>query len=133
MTPGRSLLARVALVIAVIWLIVSVAAGAWLIKTAGTDDQVMSPAKAPRLSATSALSAYGGDAYTGIQNAAADTEHSVVNGFNSLAAYQQALAQAKADSDLATSERLQQALGLLIIGLGVLTFVVAASHGRRAT
>jgi len=86
----------------------------------------------PSLSASSEHLFYGGDAYTGIQNAASDTEHAVVHGVNQLAAFQLALQRAVAEQDsqraATTHSETQKGLGFLIIGVGVLTFTVALTR-----
>ena len=82
--------------------------------------------------ASSERTSYGGDAYTGIQNAASDTEHAVVVGVNELATFQLALQQAIAAQDSQRSADLeahvQDGLGFLIIGIGVLNLTVAMTR-----
>jgi uncharacterized membrane protein YidH (DUF202 family) len=77
-----------------------------------------------------------GDAYTGIQNAASDTEHAVVDGVNELGAFQLALQQAVAAQEARRSShfqsQVQDGLGILIIGIGVLNFTVALTRFTRA-
>src|SRR4051794_23196304 len=65
------------LALAMLWLVASVIVGIGLMKDEPA--KVSAPSvPTPALSATSEHSLYGGDAYTGIQNAASDTEHSLV-------------------------------------------------------
>jgi hypothetical protein len=123
------------LALAVFWLIASVIAGIGLIR----DDPEAASAltvSPPTLSSSSGHASYGGDAYTGIQNAASDTEHAVVNGVNKLGAFQLALQQAVAAQEARRSSHLQSqvqdGLGLLIIGIGVLNFTVALTRFTRA-
>ena len=84
------------------------------------------------MKASSGLSVYGGDAYTGIQNAAAKTERAVVDGFNAELTLQRSLAVAKWESDRQSSQRIQQGIGVLIICMGVLTLVVAGTRRTGA-
>lgn len=123
----RSAARTLSLVLATVWLAVSVAVGVWLFTGVKTSAIQLNATK-PNLSAQSANSAYGGDAYTGIQNAASDTEHAVVDSANGLSQFSQELAESSATLDRALSNRLQQGLGILIIGVGVLTFIVALSR-----
>jgi hypothetical protein len=119
------------LALAMVWLVASVIVGAELMQ-AETANVSAPTVPIPALSPTSEHSVYGGDAYTGIQNAASDTEHSLVDGVNQLAAFQLALAQAVAKQDSQRSSsmqsEIQKGLGFLIIGLGVLNFTVALTR-----
>ena len=118
----RNALNAISLVLAALLLVASVVVGFWFIdaapKQAGT-------AKAKQLTSNSEMVIYGGDAYTGIQNAAAETERSVVESANTLAA----LASAQhADQAVADAERwghLWKALAALVIALGAANFTVA--------
>lgn len=117
------------------WLIASVVIGVGFIQEAPESAAAVT-VETPELSASSSYSFYGGDAYTGIQNAASDTEHAVVDGVNGLAEFQLALEQKLAAQEArrwAESEsRLHDALGFSIIGLGVLTFVVALGRATSS-
>jgi hypothetical protein len=141
---GRGL--RVAgLALAGLLLGVSLATGIWLIVVGGRAPALTMPggsgpislgATRADLTAVSKLQIYGGDAYTGIQNAAADTEHSVVDGVNALAAEIGDLDNARAtfDRDVATATaqahqkqlaHLSIGVGVAVVGIGIATFTVA--------
>jgi hypothetical protein len=90
----------------------------------------------PSLTASSELSAYGGDAYTGIQNAAAYTEQAVVNGVNELATFQLALQKAVAAEDAhhsaSAQAHVEDGLGFLSIGVAVVNLTVALTRLTNA-
>ncbi len=128
--PSRGRLS-VSLALAAVWLAVSVAGGAWLFF--GTDSGAVTlHATKPVLAAESSHTVYGGDAYTGIQNAASDTEHAVVDGTNGLANLSQELADSSASFNRGLANRMQQGLGILVVGVGLLNFTVAMSRRRGA-
>src|SRR3954453_22365595 len=102
-TRGRELHAFL-LVLASLWLIASVAAGVWLF-TGTKSGAVHLRASRPTLTAQSTQASYGGDAYTGIQNAASDTEHAVVEGSNQLAGVSQDLANSSAEFNQTLTKR----------------------------
>jgi hypothetical protein len=119
------------LALAMIWLFASVFVGVRLMQDEAA--KVTAPSvPTPALSPSSEHTLYGGDAYTGIQNAASDTEHSLVEGVNQLATFQLALQQAVAEQDNQRSSsmraEMQKGLGFLIIGLAVLNFTVALTR-----
>lgn len=113
------------------WLPVSLAA-AWLVASLVAGLHVMNMpfdvtagqgGSAPQLTARSMRSAYGGDAYTGIQNAASDTEHAVVAGTNEMAAVTVSLAEKNRALSVQVAQRQWDSwtfsLGFLIISAGV--------------
>ncbi|MFL6239073.1 MAG: hypothetical protein ACJ735_06235 [Actinomycetes bacterium] len=122
-TRGRELRTFL-LVLATVWLIASVGAGVWLF-TSTKADAVHLRATRPTLTAQSTHDSYGGDAYTGIQNTASDTEHAVVEGSNELAGVSQELADSSAEFNRTLAKRVQQGLGVLVIGVGLLNFTLA--------
>jgi hypothetical protein len=125
---GRgSRLGWVALTLATLWLIASVIVGVQVIQAKPAEVSALR-VPTPSLSASSEHLFYGGDAYTGIQNAASDTEHAVVQGVNQLAAFQLALQRADSRRARTTHSETQKGLGFLIIGVGVLTFTVALTR-----
>lgn len=85
-------------------------------------------ASSPVVTSEAERSVYGGDVYTGIQNAAADTEQAVVAGTNSLAVQAQGLADSSAGFNQALLNHIQQGLAVLIVGVGILNFTVALSR-----
>lgn len=121
------------LTLATLWLIVSTIVGVKLIQSEPAEVSALN-VPTPTLSASSDHVFYGGDAYTGIQNAASDTEHAVVEGVNELAKFQLALQRSVAEQDSKRSSNIQseiqQGLGYIVIGLGVLTFIVALTRTR---
>jgi hypothetical protein len=133
-TRGRWL-RWIPLALAMLWLIASVIVGLKLIQDEPDEVSALG-VPTPTLSASSEHIFYGGDAYTGIQNAASDTEHAVVEGVNQLAAFQLALQQAMAEQDSRRSSsmqsEMQKGLGFLIIGLGVLNFTVALTRTSKS-
>jgi hypothetical protein len=123
------------LALAVLWLIASVIVGVQLMQHDPEEVSALD-VTAPKLSASSEHVFYGGDAYTGIQNAAADTEHAVVDGVNQLGAFQLALQKAVADQEnrqsASVQTEMQKGLGFLIIGVGVLNVTVALTRLRKS-
>lgn len=121
------------LALAVLWLIGSVIAGVNLMLHDPIEDSALD-VSTPSLSASSGQVSYGGDAYTGIQNAAANTESAVVDGVNELGTFELALQQAMDDQESRRSQSMQfelrNGLGFLIIGIGVLNFTVALTRSR---
>ena len=128
---GRTLIQGVSLVLASLWLIASIVVGAVLM-LGGPTQPADSTTTLPNLTSSATKELYGGDAYTGIQNAAADTENAVVKGTNGLAQLQLSIAQSQAAADKGAAKNLEFGLGFLIIGVGVLTFTSALQRfGRR--
>jgi hypothetical protein len=116
-----------ALVLAALWLIASVAAAVSLYTGVKTGPVHLN-ASSPLVTSKAEHNIYGGDAYTGIQNAAADTEQAVVSGTNSLAVQAQGLADSSAGFNQALLNHIQQGLAVLIVGVGILNFTVALSR-----
>lgn len=125
----------VPLALAVGWLIPSVIFGLKLIQDEPSAASALNVTP-PNLSAMSAHILYGGDAYSGIQNAASDTEHAVVKGTNALAAFELSLQQAAAAQDAARSAnsqaRIEDGLGFLLIAIAVLNCTVALGRLTNA-
>jgi hypothetical protein len=113
--------------VASVWLVASVAAGIWLFVGASSDPVRLSATR-PYLTPDSVHIAYGGDAYTGIQNAASDTEHAVVDATNGMVAFSQDLAESSAGFNRGLANRVEQGLAVLIVGVGLLNFTVAMSR-----
>lgn len=126
--PARSPWTWVPLVLALLWSIPSVIVGVNLI-TDSPSPTVSVQASAPNLSSNAEEIAYGGDAYTGIQNAAAETEKAVVDGFNQLGTFQLALqrsvAEQQARNAAASQAHVEDGLGWLLISLAVVNLTVA--------
>jgi hypothetical protein len=110
------------LLLATLWLAVSIGAGIWMIASSPTHKNV--DVRVTHLTASSEETEYGGDAYTGIQNAASDTEHAVVDGVNGLARMEFNLAQASMEQRHDDAAHLADGVGFLIIGIGVATFIL---------
>lgn len=128
---GAGAAAWLSLALSAIALIAAVVVGVGFIKGSEADRPTITAAP-PALTTTASHQFYGGDAYTGIQNAAADTAHAVVDGVNDLGALQLRAAQQTAASAYASERRLMQGLGALLIALGVVNFTVALGRlGRR--
>ena len=106
------------LVLSGLLLVCSLVAGGWLIRDVPEGVHGVGPGHAR---SQAQHIEYGGDAYTGIQNAAAETEQAVVEQTNTLAG----LAAAQVNEQTAEWNRLWTALGLLIMLLGGINFVVA--------
>lgn len=129
--PARSRWQWVPLVLALLWAIPSVVVGVNLI-TDTPSSAVSVGAAAPSLTSSSEELAYGGDAYTGIQNAAAETERAVVDGFNQLGSFelelQRSVAQQQAKRAAASQAHVEDGLGWLLISLAVLNITVAVGR-----
>lgn len=108
------------LILATALLVASVLAGFWLIDSA--PDAPRTPT-ASELSAVAAHEYYGGDAYTGIQNAAADTENAVVVGANELAELASELQETQLEADAAWWTHLWTALAALIVVIAAANFI----------
>jgi hypothetical protein len=118
----RKALNAVSLILAALLLVASVVVGFWLIDTA---PKQAGTAKAKELTSKSEMSIYGGDAYTGIQNAAAETERSVVESANTLAALESAQHSKQAAADAERWGHLWKALAALVIAVGAANFTIA--------
>ncbi|GCD88573.1 hypothetical protein [Nocardioides sp. LS1] len=108
------------LILAGAWLACSIVVGLWLMISShsiASDEVRLAPI--PGTSTTS----YGGDAYTGIQNAAANT----VNGVRALARFDSVQARVERRE----SSRTNVGIGFIVIGIGVANFNVALM--RRST
>ncbi len=134
MTRGRSPRQRVAA-----W-VTTVAATAWLAVSAVVGVGMVSPdsqGSVPlsdymvTISSRSQHQAYGGDAYTGIQNAASDTEHAVVEASNANIKALEAIGRTIAVRQAAASDAITLAIGWLLISTGVSTFLVVFSLNSR--
>jgi len=120
---------QIPMILASVWLLVSIVVGL-ILMTGGPNKSGDVRATLPSLSSSASRSAYGGDAYTGIQNAAADTENAVIASANSLAQLELTLAQATSQSAAASGKNTQFGIGFLIIALAVGIFVLTL---RRPT
>ena len=112
----------ISLVLATLLLAAAVAVGVWLISAAPAAP--LAPA-AQKLSTSAARSYYGGDAYTGIQNAAADTENSVVAAANAAATHASTLQTSEFHAQAAWWGHLWKGLSALIIVIAAGNFVTA--------
>lgn len=102
------------LILAGAWLACSIVVGLWLMISShsiASDEVRLGPI--PGTSTTS----YGGDAYTGIQNAAANT----ANGVRALARFD----SVQARIERRESSRTNIGIGFIVIGIGVANFNVA--------
>lgn len=127
----------VAMVVAAVWLVVTIVIGI-LTMAQTTPPTPALPGLPQDLTPSSYRSAYGGDAYTGIQNAAADTENAVIEAANAQRAADAALANwsAQYEGKLAEAQLqpLARGVGFLLIGTGIAPFVVTlAAYPRRGT
>ena len=113
----------VSLCLASVLLVSALAFGFWLVKEA--PDVSSGSVDHPGLSASGDYSAYGGDAYTGIQNAAVDTEVAVVDGANALADVAIALDTRREAAAAAQWRHLWFALSALLIALAAVNFNVS--------
>jgi hypothetical protein len=119
------------LALAVLWLIMSVVVG---LKLMQDNPEAVSAldVSTPQLATSSDHVVYGGDAYSGIQNAASDTEHAVVDGVNEMAKFQLQLQQAVATEDRQRwslmQSKIEDGFGYLVIGVGVLNLTVALTR-----
>ena len=127
----RNVWAWLPLVLAVLWAVPSVMVGLDLIQDTPSA-AVSLTASAPNLSSTSEELAYGGDAFTGIQNAAAETEKAVVDGFNQLGTFQLELQKSTAEQQArqaaSSQARLEDGLGWILIALAVVNLTVAVGR-----
>ncbi|MFT0763078.1 hypothetical protein VRY54_08480 [Actinomyces sp. F1_1611] len=120
---------------AVVILALCLAAGAW-IAFGSVAQPSLGPIPYQQLNQHTAMQAYGGDAYTGIQNAAADTANAVTNGVNSLNQTQVAAARAAADyqGELLAAQfaPLRYGVAVIIVAAGLINLTVTlAFTGRR--
>lgn len=102
--------------LAILVLVLAFAGTVWLVAAAPE------PADGPRaepLTAAADYAAYGGDAYTGIQNAAADTANAVVAGANAANELASALHEESAAADAAHWAHLYRGLAVLLVLLGL--------------
>ena len=104
------------LLVAVAVLLGSLVGAVWLV--AAAPEAVDGPTAKP-IEASAEYSAYGGDAYTGIQNAAADTANAVVLGSNTTADLLSAIYDESAAADARRWAHLYRALAVLLVLLGV--------------
>jgi hypothetical protein len=108
------------LILAALLLGASLAFGAWLIASAP---------EAPRapyvldLASLAERSSYGGDAYTGMQNAAADTENSLVAGTNKMIGLASALQENQLEADAAWWGHLSKGLAALVVAIAAGNFI----------
>jgi len=104
-------------------LVSAIAFALWLT----TEAPEVSPNSAtrPDLSASADYSVYGGDAYTGIQNAAVDTEVAVIAGANALSELAIELDAERAAAVADQWHHLWVALAALIVTVGAVNFNVA--------
>lgn len=121
----------IALAVACVWLVASVVIGMEIMKGSSSASPSLS-ATMPQLTPSAKRMSYGGDAYTGIQNAAAETENSVIKSANGLAELAVDLENASADYNRGLVQDavspLAKGLGFLIIGVGVVNFTIALSR-----
>ena len=110
----------ISLALATLLLAGSVVVGVWLVDSAPIAPRAPAAAE---LTSTASRANYGGDAYTGIQNAAADTEKSVVAGANSVNSYARDLRVAEINAESAWWGHLWKGLAALIIVLASANFV----------
>lgn len=108
------------LVIAALWLACSLAVGLWLMISSHT---IASHDVSMRTIAETNAQAYGGDAYTGIQNATANTANAV----KALARFD----DANARIERRVSSRANIGIGFIVISIGVVNFNLALR--RRPT
>lgn len=126
---------KAAISLSAVWLLVCLAIGLSIMLPKDAALPTMPPAYAELMSNSSRTS-YGGDAYTGIQNAASDTEKAVIAAANSAQMSSRAIEKWRADFEAnalnyATSP-LRLGIGTLVIGSGLLPLVVSlALMGRR--
>lgn len=115
------------LILSAIWLVAALSVGISLLIPVEMPDPSMKGAGDP-LASISYRQAYGGDAYTGIQNAASDTENAVVRAGNALLENDRSLANgivvAQRQTVLRSATPIQRAAALLVIGSGITPFVL---------
>ena len=112
----------IALVLAALLLAAAVVAGILLISTAPGAPQTPT---AQNLSSSAVRSYYGGDAYTGMQNAAADTENAVVDAANASATHASALNASQLEAEAAWWGHLWKGLSVLIIVIAAGNFITS--------
>lgn len=128
-----TVLSYVALSVAAAWMVMAIVVGVLIVQTPdvsrakGTWPEALAPTSFPMT--------YGGDAYTGIQNAASATENSVVASANMLA---EATAEATKSQTLdlqklalSVSRPLQVGAATLVVGSGVGPFVIVLAVVAR--
>lgn len=124
---ATSVLGFLPLAFAGVWFVVSLVFGVGLMSPVEVTGPAFLPKGAP-LEPTSRPMAYGGDAYTGIQNAASATEHAVVEVGNHVVAANTALAgelsKAQRDVVLESTAAIQRGLGFLVIASGVVPLIL---------
>ncbi|MEO6471878.1 MAG: hypothetical protein ABIR57_08225 [Aeromicrobium sp.] len=118
--PKRFGANAVSLVLAALLLAASIAFGLWLVNSSPRVDR--SPTAA-QLTSSATRESYGGDAYTGMQNAAADTENAVVEGTNAITDNASALVRAQQQGENALWNHLWKGLAVLIIVLAASNFI----------
>lgn len=117
---GPGVVSILSLALATLLLAGSIFVGVWLI----TSVPVGATAPAARgVAAEASRESYGGDAYTGIQNAVADTENAVVAGANSINKYARDMRVAELNTERAWWEHLSTGLAALIIVLASANFI----------
>lgn len=125
-SPGFTVV-LIAMVLATGYMVASIVAGVGLMHPGQVRAASIHTTEA-ELSSQSLRKAYGGDAYTGIQNAASDTENAVVRAANMLAASEREFIEqgvnAQSDALVAMVSPIQTSLGFLIIASGVGPFLV---------
>ena len=133
-SPSVPLTAWLSLAVAALWLVVTVVVGVPLMSGGGLSTPSLPMGQAD-LTPSSFHSSYGGDAYTGIQNAASDTEHAVIAATNAQLASDRQLAEWNADfqAELAKAQAapVARGLGLVLIGTGVGPFAVTLALFSR--
>lgn len=134
--PFASIVRTVSVITSATWLVASLTIGIIVMIPRGDDfDTIQTLTRTENdLSARSYRSAYGGDAYTGIQNAASDTEGAVVDGANrtaerlanvegSIVASANSLG-ARLDSSTQQTNMIRLGLGAVVISVGALPLAV---------
>ncbi len=117
---GPGLVNLLSLALASLLLAGSIAVGVWLVTSAPV---APSAPAAAELTREASRQSYGGDAYTGIQNAAADTEQSVVAGANSINGFARDLRVAEINAESSWWGHLWKGLAALIIVLASANFI----------
>ncbi|OKL47895.1 hypothetical protein BSR29_05250 [Boudabousia liubingyangii] len=115
------------IVLSSVWLIASVVGSVMIFSAEEVDDSPVSRISQTVIEPESQHAFYGGDAYTGIQQAASDTEHTVATSANAIQKVNldivawQTRTQSKA---LAIANRpTQLGLGFVVLGLGIVPFL----------
>jgi hypothetical protein len=99
-------------------------ATAWLVASTLGEPEA-SNVSAPSLSTSSSEELYGGDAYTGIQNAGVATERAIVDGMNEMYGLLVDLDASSAETKATDMSRVTIGLAVLIFGIGVVNFNIA--------